>query len=56
VERVFEAQKKIAEFPEIRESRSAFWRRGSARPRALRGGIDDLYAVRRYIDAWRGIK
>ncbi len=23
---------------------------------ALRGGIDDLYAVRRYIDAWRGIK
>jgi hypothetical protein len=24
--------------------------------RALRGGIDDLYAVRRYIDAWRGIK
>jgi hypothetical protein len=24
--------------------------------RALRGSIDDLYAVRRYIDAWRGIK
>jgi len=31
---------------------------GGASPfdRALRGGIDDLYAVRRYIDAWRGIK
>ena len=31
---------------------------GGAAPldRALRGGIDDLYAVRRYIDAWRGIK
>lgn len=24
--------------------------------RALLGGIDDLYAVRRYLDAWRGIK
>ena len=24
--------------------------------RALRGSIDDLYAVRRYIDAWRGMK
>jgi hypothetical protein len=24
--------------------------------RALLGGIDDLYAVRRYIDAWRGMK
>ncbi|MBW7835859.1 MAG: DUF2384 domain-containing protein [Sphingomonadales bacterium] len=24
--------------------------------RALLGSIDDLYAVRRYIDAWRGIK
>lgn len=24
--------------------------------RALQGGIDDLYAVRRYIDAWRGMK
>jgi len=24
--------------------------------RALRGSIDDLYVVRRYIDAWRGIK
>jgi Protein of unknown function (DUF2384) len=24
--------------------------------RALRGSIDDLYAVRRYIDAWRGVK
>jgi len=23
--------------------------------RALRGSIDDLYAVRRYIDAWRGM-
>jgi len=22
---------------------------------ALQGSIDDLYAVRRYIDAWRGI-
>jgi len=31
---------------------------GGASPldRALRGGIDDLFAVRRYIDAWRGIK
>jgi hypothetical protein len=29
---------------------------GSPLDRALRGGIDDLYAVRRYIDAWRGIK
>ena len=24
--------------------------------RMLRGSIDDLYAVRRYIDAWRGMK
>jgi hypothetical protein len=24
--------------------------------RMLCGGIDDLYAVRRYIDAWRGMK
>lgn len=24
--------------------------------RALRGSIDDLYSVRRYIDAWRGMK
>jgi len=24
--------------------------------RALKGSIDDLYAVRRYIDAWRGMK
>ena len=24
--------------------------------RALMGGIDDLYAVRRYLDAWRGVK
>jgi hypothetical protein len=24
--------------------------------RALRGSIDDLFAVRRYIDAWRGMK
>jgi len=24
--------------------------------RALRGSIDDLYAVRRYVDAWRGMK
>jgi hypothetical protein len=24
--------------------------------RALQGGIDDLYAVRRYVDAWRGVK
>jgi len=24
--------------------------------RALLGGVNDLYAVRRYIDAWRGIK
>lgn len=24
--------------------------------RMTRGGIDDLYAVRRYIDAWRGMK
>jgi hypothetical protein len=24
--------------------------------RALRGSIDDLYAVRRYIDAWRAMK
>lgn len=31
---------------------------GGASPldRALRGGMGDLYAVRRYIDAWRGIK
>jgi len=31
---------------------------GGAAPldRVLWGGIDDLYAVRRYIDAWRGIK
>ena len=24
--------------------------------RMLRGGIDDLFAVRRYVDAWRGMK
>jgi Protein of unknown function (DUF2384) len=24
--------------------------------RALHGGMDDLYTVRRYIDAWRGMK
>jgi hypothetical protein len=24
--------------------------------RALKGSIDDLYTVRRYIDAWRGMK
>lgn len=24
--------------------------------RMLRGSIDDLYAVRRYVDAWRGLK
>jgi hypothetical protein len=24
--------------------------------RMLQGGIDDLYAVRRYLDAWRGVK
>jgi Protein of unknown function (DUF2384) len=24
--------------------------------RTLRGSIDDLYAVRRYLDAWRGMK
>jgi hypothetical protein len=24
--------------------------------RALDGGINDLYAVRRYLDAWRGVK
>ena len=24
--------------------------------RALRGSIDDLFSVRRYIDAWRGMK
>ena len=24
--------------------------------RVLKGSIDDLYAVRRYIDAWRGMK
>ena len=24
--------------------------------RMLRGSIDDLYAVRRYLDAWRGVK
>ena len=24
--------------------------------RVLRGSIDDLYAVRRYVDAWRGMK
>lgn len=24
--------------------------------RALRGSMDDLYAVRRYIDAWQGMK
>jgi hypothetical protein len=31
---------------------------GGASPleRALRGSIDDLYSVRRYIDAWRGMK
>ena len=31
---------------------------GGASPlaRALKGGIDDLYAVRRYLDAWRGVK
>jgi hypothetical protein len=29
---------------------------GSPLDRVLRGSIDDLYAVRRYIDAWRGMK
>ena len=29
---------------------------GSPLDRILRGSIDDLYAVRRYIDAWRGMK
>jgi Antitoxin Xre-like helix-turn-helix domain/Antitoxin Xre/MbcA/ParS C-terminal toxin-binding domain len=29
---------------------------GSPLDRMLRGSIDDLFAVRRYIDAWRGIK
>ncbi len=29
---------------------------GSPLERALRGSIDDLYVVRRYIDAWRGMK
>ena len=31
---------------------------GGASPlaRALKGGIGDLHALRRYIDAWRGIK
>ena len=29
---------------------------GSPLERTLRGSIDDLYAVRRYIDAWRGMK
>jgi hypothetical protein len=24
--------------------------------RALRGSIDDLFSVRRYTDAWRGMK
>jgi hypothetical protein len=24
--------------------------------RMLRGGIEDLYATRRYIDAWRGVR
>jgi hypothetical protein len=24
--------------------------------RTLRGGISDLYAVRRYLDAWRGVR
>jgi hypothetical protein len=30
---------------------------GGRRPlgRMLRGSIDDLYAVRRYLDAWRGV-
>lgn len=31
---------------------------GGASPlsRMLRGGIEDLYATRRYIDAWRGVR
>ncbi len=28
---------------------------GSPLDRMLRGSIDDLYVVRRYIDAWRGV-
>ena len=28
---------------------------GSPLDRMLRGGIDDLYAVRRYLDSWRGV-
>lgn len=28
---------------------------GSPLDRMLRGSIDDLYAVRRYLDAWRGV-
>lgn len=29
---------------------------GSPLSRMLRGGIEDLYAARRYIDAWRGVR
>ena len=29
---------------------------GSPLARMLRGGIEDLYATRRYIDAWRGVR
>lgn len=29
---------------------------GSPLGRMLRGGIEDLYAVRRYLDAWRGVR
>jgi hypothetical protein len=29
---------------------------GAPLERMLRGGIDDIYAVRRYLDAWRGVK
>jgi len=28
---------------------------GSPLERMLRGSIDDLYAVRRYLDGWRGV-
>jgi hypothetical protein len=29
---------------------------GAPLARMLRGGIEDLYAVRRYLDAWRGVR
>jgi len=29
---------------------------GSPLSRMLRGGIEDLYVTRRYIDAWRGVR